>query len=114
MCASRATQIRISKEIQLIGTSSSYKIKVEDTLIWNCVLFGPPHTPYEGGEFEFILTFPIEYPFSAPSIKFKTKLFHPNISETGEICLGLLKDWKAQYTVKLLLEGVVSLLILPN
>ena len=115
MCASRATQIRISKEIKFIE-SENYRVVIEEdnVLLWHCTIIGPSNTPYEKGEFECNITFPVDYPFSAPSIKFNTKLYHPNISDTGEICLGIFKDWKAQYTIKQVLEGVLSLLIQPN
>lgn len=41
---------------------------------------GPPSTPYEGGEFVVDVKIPTEYPFRPPSMKFDTKVWHPNIS----------------------------------
>jgi hypothetical protein len=40
---------------------------------------GPEGTPFEGGVFELALTVPESYPLAAPIVKFKTKIFHPNI-----------------------------------
>jgi len=40
---------------------------------------GPEGTPFEGGVFELALTVPESYPLAAPIVRFKTKIFHPNI-----------------------------------
>lgn len=41
---------------------------------------GPPETPYEGGTFKIDIIIPSEYPFRPPKMKFKTKIWHPNVS----------------------------------
>jgi len=44
-----------------------------------------------------------------------TKIFHPNVSERGEICVNTLKkDWKENYGFKHILLTVKCLLIVPN
>jgi hypothetical protein len=46
---------------------------------------------------------------------FITKLFHPNVSKTGEICVNTLKkDWKPDYGITHVLTVVKCLLIHPN
>ncbi|KAL4854049.1 Protein PEROXIN-4 [Chlorella vulgaris] len=40
---------------------------------------GPIDTPYEGGMFELAIVVPDQYPLVAPSVRFRTKIFHPNI-----------------------------------
>lgn len=46
---------------------------------------------------------------------FATKIFHPNVSSTGEICVNTLKkDWKPSYGVGHILVTVKCLLIYPN
>lgn len=42
-------------------------------------LQGPKDTPFEGGVFEVILKVPEQYPLVAPNVRFKTKIFHPNV-----------------------------------
>jgi ubiquitin-protein ligase len=46
---------------------------------WSAVLFGPKDTPWEGGTFHLIMDFTEEYPNKPPSVKFVTKMFHPNV-----------------------------------
>lgn len=44
-----------------------------------------------------------------------TKIFHPNVSSAGEICVNTLKkDWKSSYGVGHILVTVKCLLIHPN
>ena len=46
---------------------------------------------------------------------FLTRIFHPNISKTGEICVNTLKkDWKADCKLSHILMVVRCLLIEPN
>ena len=46
---------------------------------------------------------------------FATKIFHPNVSGAGEICVNTLKkDWKSSYGIGHILVTVKCLLIYPN
>ena len=47
---------------------------------------GPASSPYEAGKFEVNIKFPEQYPFKPPDFKFKTPIYHPNITESGEVC----------------------------
>jgi len=43
-----------------------------------------------------------------------TKIFHPNVSLTGEICVNTLKkDWKPEHTLSHVLQVIRCLLIVP-
>lgn len=61
-------------------------IQVDESNIydWQIAVFGPPGTPYEGGYFKAHIRFPGNYPFSPPTFRFLTKIWHPNIYENGE------------------------------
>ncbi|KAK4884793.1 hypothetical protein RN001_001064 [Aquatica leii] len=59
------------------------------------------------------------YPFSPPSIKFLTKVYHPNIDDNGRICLDLMKmppkgSWKPTIGLEGLLIAIRMLLESPN
>lgn len=50
-------------------------------------------------------------PMQAPTVKFETACFHPNVDQYGNICLDILKDkWSAAYSVKSILLSIQSLL----
>ena len=45
---------------------------------WQAIICGPEETVWEGGTFVLHIEFPSDYPTTAPTIKFKTPMFHPN------------------------------------
>ena len=75
---------------------SSSSSSRESIYTWTATVTGPADTPYSGGHFDLLLEFPIEYPFKAPKVRFLTKIYHPNVDEGGNMCVGLLKSeaWK--------------------
>ncbi|CAF1341089.1 unnamed protein product [Adineta steineri] len=82
---------------------------------WEAMIKGPVDTPYENGVFALDIRIPVKYPFEPPEIKFKTKIYHPNISSKGEICLDILHtQWPASHTVQKAVLCIVSLLSDPN
>ncbi len=61
-------------------------------------------TPFAGGVFKMKLKLGSEYPQAPPKGYFLTKIFHPNVSDKGEICVNTLKkDWKADMGIRHLL-----------
>ena len=82
---------------------------------WEGTIIGPDDTPYEDGIFLLDIYFPKEYPFKAPKIEFKTKIYHPNINSQGQICLDILKnEWSPALTIVKVLLSIISLLTDPN
>ena len=90
-------------------------INPEDPLDIQCDLEGPKATPYEYGIFRVKLIISNDFPTQAPKGLFITKIFHPNISEKGEICVNTLKkDWNpSQWNLYNLFEVIKCLLIIP-
>jgi ubiquitin-protein ligase len=69
---------------------------------------GPPETPYEDGTFTVKLSYPLNYPFKPPKLRFTHPVFHPNISANGQSVDWLpLKDgWSPAMSVSSLLLGL--------
>ena len=90
-------------------------INDEDPLDIQADIEGPQSTPYENGIFRVKFVIPSEFPQLAPKGFFMTKIFHPNISEKGEICVNTLKrDWNPQqWSLYNLFEVIKCLLIVP-
>ena len=78
-------------------------------------IIGPKATPYENGIFRVKLEIPFNFPNNPPKGYFLTKIFHPNISEKGEICVNTLKkDWNPkEWSLSNLFQVIKCLLIFP-
>ena len=78
-------------------------------------IFSSPVSRYVGGRFRVKLALDKDFPQSPPKGFFLTKIFHPNVSARGEICVNTLKrDWKPDLGIKHILLTVKCLLIVPN
>ena len=87
----------------------------EDLMKWSASIIGPSDSPYSGGLFNLNINFSDKYPFKPPKVIFTTKIYHPNISYNGSICLDLLKyQWSPALTISKLLLSICSLLTDPN
>ncbi|GHJ89693.1 hypothetical protein NliqN6_6095 [Naganishia liquefaciens] len=90
--------------------------KDEDLTEWHLFMDGPRDTPYKGGRFTIIVKFGDQYPFKAPTFRFKTRIYHPNIDSDGNICIGLLKteNWKPATKISSVIQALYDLLQTPN
>jgi len=126
--ANRALQ----KEMQDLYKSplEGFVVTVDEENIfkWKVAIFGPPKTIYQGGYFKALLSFPSNYPYSPPTVRFLTKLWHPNIYPDGQLCISILhppgedphsgelpcERWNPTQNVRTILLSVISLLNEPN
>ncbi|KAH7927736.1 hypothetical protein BV22DRAFT_1084545 [Leucogyrophana mollusca] len=112
---------RLSNELMTLMMSSSPGIsafpKSDANLFeWVGTIEGPAATIYAGLAFRISISFPSNYPYTAPTIKFETPCYHPNVDIVGgAICLDILQDkWSAVYSVQTVLLSLQSLLGEPN
>lgn len=85
------------EEIRKCGMKNFRNIQVDEAnlLTWQGLIV-PDNPPYDKGAFRIEINFPAEYPFKPPKITFKTKIYHPNIDEKGQVCLPVIsaENWK--------------------
>ena len=52
---------------------------------------------------------------AAPTVKFETPCFHPNVDQHGNICLDILKDkWSPALQIRAVLLSIQALMSAPN
>lgn len=61
---------------------------------WFPTAQGPTETPFEGGSFELSINVPEQYPLVPPTVRFKTKIFHPNV----HFRVSCRAHWKSAHT----------------
>ncbi|CAL2029950.1 unnamed protein product [Caenorhabditis brenneri] len=103
-------------------------VNEDNMFVWSVGIYGPPKTLYQGGYFKATIRFPANYPYSPPSMKFTTKVWHPNVYENGDLCISILhapvddpqsgelpcERWNPTQSVRTILLSVISLLNEPN
>ena len=84
--------------------------------LWTVVLDGPEGTPYLGGKFNVEVDFSENYPFKAPKVHFKTKIYHPGVSQKdGSICMAAIEsNWVPTLNAKYVIGALVTLLRDPS
>lgn len=69
----------------------------EDILKGYAMIAGPEDTPYFGGYYFFELSYPTDYPFAPPKVKYMTNdgltRFNPNLYKCGKVCVSILNTW---------------------
>lgn len=75
----------------------------------------PEQGIWKGGVFDFSFKIDEEWPHKAPNIKAITRIWHPNISENGEVCLSMLKEsYNPTISIGNLIAGLQFLFCEPN
>lgn len=110
---------RVAKEMHDLANDPPEGIKVilndQDVTDIQAFIEGPAGTPYAGGVFRVKLALGKDFPTAPLRAFFLTRLFHPNVAASGEICVDTLKrDWKSDYGIKHILLTIKCLLIVPN
>ena len=85
------------------------------------VVSGPDSTAYSRGSFTLDIVCGPSYPLRPPSVRFRTPVYHPNVSRRdGAICLDMLKPapagtWSAaRCGLRVMLLSIRELLRAPN
>ncbi|XP_023944969.2 ubiquitin-conjugating enzyme E2 S [Bicyclus anynana] len=109
----------VARELRRLAASPPAGVKVllreDDLTDVTALIDGPADTPYAGGVFRVRLALGREFPAAPPRAYFVTRIFHPNVSAAGEVCVNTLKrDWRPELGLAHALLAVRCLLIAPN
>ncbi|XP_004471087.1 ubiquitin/ISG15-conjugating enzyme E2 L6 isoform X2 [Dasypus novemcinctus] len=86
-----------------------------NVLVWHALLL-PDQPPYNLKAFDLCISFPADYPFKPPTVKFITKIYHPNVDENGQVCLPIIsnENWKPCTKTYQVLEALNVLVNKPE
>lgn len=88
----------------------------DDLMVWRAELLAPREGVYGGGRFVLTIHVPPTYPTKPPSMRFVTRIFHPNVNwKSGEICLDVLQSqWSPAWTLQSACTAVLALMDVPE
>ena len=116
MAASRSLMKEL-EEIRKCGIKIFRNIQVDEAnlLTWQGLIV-PDNPPYDKGAFRIEINFPAEYPFKPPKITFRTKIYHPNIDEKGQVCLPVIsaENWKPATKTDQVIQSLIALVNDPQ
>ncbi|XP_008055942.1 ubiquitin/ISG15-conjugating enzyme E2 L6 [Carlito syrichta] len=112
--------LRVAKELEDLQKAPPQYLRNlysddANVLVWYALLL-PDQPPYHLKAFNFCISFPEEYPFRPPKVKFTTKIYHPNVDENGHVCLPIIsnENWKPCTKTCQVLEALNVLVNKPN
>ena len=107
--SSNALKRIVNKDLKEIKNMNLDKLGIhvifdEDNMLTaHAMIIGPENTPFEDGVLYFEIEFPINYPFSPPSILYYSESryrIHPNLyvgrskeNFLGKVCLSIINTW---------------------
>ncbi|XP_031549467.1 ubiquitin-conjugating enzyme E2 T-like [Actinia tenebrosa] len=114
---------RMKRELKLLAEDPPHGVScwaVGDELHHlEAKIIGANGTPYHGGVFKIDIQIPERYPFEPPKMRFVTPIYHPNIDNSGRICLDIIKMppkgmWKPALNIGSILSSILLLMDKPN
>ncbi len=108
------------KEVQEMEQTlpSGCKVRFDDPNALHdfALTVSPEEGFWAGGKFRFHVTVGEDYNLAPPSVRCLTRLWHPNISEDGDVCLSILRlnaidgmGWAPTRRLKDVIWGINSL-----
>ncbi|ODM88434.1 Ubiquitin-conjugating enzyme E2 T [Orchesella cincta] len=94
-------------------------LKEDSSDVISVEMDGPEGSPYESGVFSLEVVLSDRYPFTPPTVRFVTPVYHPNIDPNGRVCLSALKPkptgtWAVNLNIATVLGAIRILLSEPN
>ena len=91
--------------------------KDNNLMEWEALIFDveDANSPFKNKFLELRLLFTNDYPLRAPTVKFVTKMYHPNVDQDGTVHLDILSDkWSPTQYIGKILTTIKSLLSNPD
>ena len=113
---SRYLTQEVSELQPILPSTCQLDFKDVDDLRKFYLIITPKDGYWKGGRFIFQISIPPEYNIKPPIAVCRTKIWHPNITENGDICLSILREhamdgtgWLPTRTLKDVVWGLDAL-----
>ena len=113
----KAALIRLQRDFEDLGNIPDTKLIMPDPdNLQNFIMrIRPTQGIWANANFDFEFKIPDDFPFGRPSVKCLTRIWHPNIEETGAVCLNILRDnYTPVLELSMLVVGLQYLFSDPN
>ena len=95
-----AYDVKFIKKNSLVNNNIYYKHDENNILKGYALIIGNSDTPYAYGYYFFEFSFPENYPYEPPNVKFISNdgkmRFNPNLYIDGKVCLSVLNTWNGE------------------
>jgi len=110
------SKARLIRDIKELEKSNEFDvIKTDDIRKFYVIFDGLDDSNFSGGTFKLQIETPIDYPYKPLDVMFKNRMYHPNISEDGFICLDILKqNWSPALSLYKVFLSIITLMSDPN
>jgi ubiquitin-conjugating enzyme E2 Z len=114
--------IKENKNNPLTSNGIYYRHSDTDMMTGYALVIGPEDTPYHNGFYFFLFQYPIDYPYSPPTVLFNTNgnnvRFHPNFYRNGKVCVSMLNTWNGEqwsscFSLNNILTTIMSMFLQP-
>ncbi len=116
-----AGELRLQKEMTDLGKDLDPSVKMtfpdpNNIMEFNVsIKINDEESLWYPATYNFNIKVPPNYPHDPPRCTCTTKIYHPNIDLSGNVCLNILRaDWKPILGVSIVLIGLKMLFLEPN
>jgi len=96
-------------------TGCNYIVLKEQSALWSLCVAGPETSPFEGGTFQIAIGLD-NFPYSGPTITFRTKIYHPDINAVGVVAPSAIqtsKQWNPSTNLLQVINTILAIMITP-
>ncbi|OHT04359.1 Ubiquitin-conjugating enzyme family protein [Tritrichomonas foetus] len=106
---------RLQKDIDDLDSSVKVSFPNPNDLKHFITRIIPDSGLWKGGVFDFDIKIPEEWPIEPPEVSIITRVWHPNLSENGDVCLSLLSEhYTPVISISHIIAGLQYLFCEPN
>eukprot|EP00030_Apusomonadida_sp_AF-17_P006718 a685309_24.p2 GENE.a685309_24~~a685309_24.p2 ORF type:complete len:160 (-),score=26.68 a685309_24:43-498(-) len=110
---------RVKKEkAKLEGNpSEKWTVRFDDELEWTVTVLGARDTAFENGRFVFSVHFGPEFPFKPPTMRLRTRIWHPSFTfdnSSFDLLILMHDRWSPAHSMSLVFDALFEKIAIPD